>query len=59
MTYIETGEGWPFLASALDLHSRKVVGWAFAQSLHTTLPLAALRMALAQRAPRPRPAPPQ
>ena len=51
MTCLETGEGWLFLASVLDLHSRKVVGWAFAQSLPTTLPLAALRMALAQRRP--------
>jgi putative transposase len=51
MTYIETGEGWLFLAIVLDLHSRKVVGWAFAESLHTALPLAALRMALCQRRP--------
>jgi len=51
MTYIETAEGWLFLAVVLDLHSRRVVGWAFAQSLHTALPLAALRMALCQRRP--------
>ena len=51
MTYIQTCEGWLFLAVVLDLHSRKVVGWAFAQSLHTALPLAALRMALGQRRP--------
>lgn len=51
MTYLETAEGWLFLAVVLDLHSRKVVGWAFAQSLHTALPLAALHMALAQRRP--------
>jgi transposase InsO family protein len=51
MTYIETTEGWLFLAIVLDLHSRKVVGWAFAESLHTTHPLAALHMALGQRRP--------
>jgi putative transposase len=51
MTYLETAEGWLFLAIVLDLHSRKVVGWAFAESLHTALPLAALRMALGQRRP--------
>ena len=51
MTSIETGEGWLFLAVVLDLHSRRVVGWAFAESLHTALPLAALRMALGQRRP--------
>ena len=51
MTHIQTAEGWLLLAVVLDLHSRKVVGWAFAQSLHTALPLAALRMALGQRRP--------
>ena len=51
LTYLETTEGWLFLAIVLDLHSRKVVGWAFAESLHTALPLAALRMALSQRRP--------
>ena len=51
MTHIETGEGWLFLAVVLDLHRRKVVGWAFAESLHPSLPLAALRRALGQRHP--------
>ena len=51
MTYIDTGEGWLFFAVVLDLHSRKVLGWAFAETLHTALPLAALRMALCQRRP--------
>jgi transposase InsO family protein len=51
MTYLETTEGWLFLAVVLDLHSRRVVGWAFAESLHTALPLAALRMALEHRRP--------
>jgi transposase InsO family protein len=51
MTYLATTEGWLFLAIVLDLHSRRIVGWAFAKTLHTTLPLAALRMALHQRQP--------
>jgi transposase InsO family protein len=51
MTYLQTAEGWLFLAIVLDLHSRKVIGWAFAQSLHTALPLAALQMGLTQRRP--------
>jgi putative transposase len=51
MTYLDTSEGWLFLAIVLDLHSRMIVGWAFAESLHTALPLAALRMALGQRHP--------
>ena len=51
MTYFGTREGWLFLAVVLDLHSRKGVGWAFAESLQTALPLAAWRMALPHRRP--------
>lgn len=51
LTYIPTGEGWLFLAVVLDLYSRRVVGWAFGQTLAATLPMAALQMALVQRRP--------
>jgi putative transposase len=51
ITYIETGEGWLFLAVVLDLYSRRVVGWAFNESLATVLPLSALHMALNHRQP--------
>jgi len=51
LTYLPTTAGWLFLAVVLDLYSRRVIGWAFADSLHTALPLAALRMALRQRQP--------
>jgi putative transposase len=53
ITYIETGEGWLYLAGVLDLFSRRLVGWAMGSSLDTALPLAALLMALRQRQPRP------
>ena len=53
LTYLETTEGWLYLAVVLDLASRRVVGWAFSLDLRTPLPLAALRMALAQRRPPP------
>lgn len=51
ITYVETGEGWLYLAGVLDLHSRKIVGWAMEDHLRTSLPLAALHMALQQRQP--------
>jgi putative transposase len=51
ITYIETAEGWLFLAVVLDLYSRRVVGWAFNESLATVLPLSALQMALNHRQP--------
>ena len=41
--------GWCYLAVVLDMASRRIVGWAAQPTLDTSLPLAALRMALAQR----------
>lgn len=49
ITYIETGEGWLFLAGVLDLYSRKLVGWAMSDRVDTKLVLNALQMAHQQR----------
>ncbi len=46
ITYVPTAEGWLYVAGVLDLYSRRLVGWAFGESLETSLPLAALPMAL-------------
>jgi len=51
ITYIETAEGWLYLASILDLFSRKVVGWAMADHMEASLVEEALKMALLQRQP--------
>lgn len=51
ITYIPTGEGWLYLAMVLDLYSRKIVGWAFSDSLATPVVLDALTMAVQQRQP--------
>ncbi len=51
ITYIPTGAGFLFLAVVLDAWSRRVVGWAMASHLKTTLVLQALEMALGQRRP--------
>jgi transposase InsO family protein len=53
ITYIETGEGWLYLAAILDVWSRRVVGWACGPTLHVSLVLAALQVALRQRKPPP------
>jgi putative transposase len=53
ITYIETAEGWLYLASILDLFSRKVVGWAMADHMEASLVEDALKMALQQRQPEP------
>jgi len=50
-TYIDTAEGWLYLAVVLDLFSRKVVGWAMAEQMTTALVENALRMALRARQP--------
>ena len=39
------------MATELDLHSRRLVGWAMSARLTTDLVLAALRMAIEQRRP--------
>jgi len=51
ITDIETAEGWLYLASILDLFSRKVVGWAMADHMEASLVEDALKMALQQRQP--------
>jgi putative transposase len=51
ITYIDTAEGWLYLAPVLDLYSRLVVGWAMADHMETSLVEAALEMALVRRHP--------
>jgi len=51
ITYIDTAEGWLYLAVILDLFSRKVVGWAMAAHMEASLVQQAWRMAVSQRAP--------
>ena len=51
ITYLATKEGWLYLAVLLDLHSRRVVGWALSTTLEQTLPRQALERALALRQP--------
>lgn len=51
ITYIETDQGWLYLATVMDLYSRKIVGWAMADHLRAELPLAALAMAITIQRP--------
>ena len=51
ITYIETREGWLYLAGILDLYSRKIVGWAMGERIDSALVLKALDMALLHRQP--------
>jgi transposase InsO family protein len=53
ITYLWTAEGWLYLAAVLDLHSRKVVGWAMSSRIEAALVREALCMALGRRGPAP------
>jgi putative transposase len=51
ITYINTWEGFLYLAFILDIYSRRVVGWSMATHLRTELVVDALEMALWRRNP--------
>jgi putative transposase len=51
ITYIDTQEGWLYLAAILDRYSRKIVGWAMSERIDTDLVLKAFDMALLHRQP--------
>ena len=51
ITYIDTAEGFLYLASLEDVFSRKIVGWAMDEHMETRLVEQALHMALARRQP--------
>ena len=53
ITYVMTWEGWAYLATVIDLASRKVVGWALADHMRTELVEDALKMAFLTRRPPP------
>lgn len=49
ITYVPTDEGWLYLAGVMDRASRRLIGWATGPTLESSLPSAALAMALSQR----------
>lgn len=51
ITYLSTGQGWLYLAAVRDGCSRRVLGYAFSDSLHTDVVESALRRAVAFRDP--------
>jgi transposase InsO family protein len=51
ITYIQTDEGWLFLAVVIDLFSRQVVGWSLRADMTRDIVIDALRMAWFKRHP--------
>jgi putative transposase len=46
ITYIPTDEGWLYLAVIMDMHTRRIVGWAMRDHMRSELTIAALMMAI-------------
>lgn len=46
ITYLWSDEGWLYLATVIDLYSRRVVGWSMSERMTAALVCDALRMAL-------------
>ena len=53
ITYLWTADDWDFLATVIDLYSRRVVGWAMSSVIDAQLVIDALQMAVGQRRPEP------
>jgi transposase InsO family protein len=53
ITYLRTTQGWAYLATVIDLASRRVVGFSIANHMRTSLIEAAMREALHNRQPKP------
>jgi len=51
ITYIPTNEGWVYLATVIDLYSRKIVGHSISDNMKTSLVNQALTMAIKRRNP--------
>jgi len=51
ITYIDTQQGWLYLAIVMDLYSRRIVGWSMDRWIGRHLVLDALTMALGHRSP--------
>lgn len=49
VTYIKTWDGWAYLATVIDVYSRKVIGFSVANHFRTDLTKEAIRSAIATR----------
>ena len=51
ITYVPTSEGWLYLATVIDLFSRKIIGWSMSNNMKADLVNNVLLMAIWQRKP--------
>ena len=50
ITYIHTWEGWVYLATVIDCHTKKIIGWSMADHLKASLACDAMTMAASNMA---------
>ena len=53
LTYLRLGKRWRYLATVMDLFSRRIIGWTLARNRTTDVTLRALKRAIALRDPKP------
>lgn len=53
LTYLRLGKRWRYLATVMDLFSRRIVGWTLSRNRTTEVTLRALKRAIALRVPEP------
>jgi len=53
ITYVKTWDGWAYIATVIDLHSRAIVGYAVDKHMRTSLVIEAMAMAVEKRNPTP------
>ncbi len=51
ITYVRTREGWLYLATVMDLWSRRIVGWSMSSTIDVQLVSRAFNMAVRSRCP--------
>jgi transposase InsO family protein len=49
ITYVQVGNGWLYVASVIDIRSRRVLGWSMAPHMRTGLVIDAMNAAVAAR----------
>lgn len=53
VTYLRTAQGWMYLAVVMDLHSRRIIGWAVSQRMTVDLVADAIKMTINLRGQHP------
>ena len=53
LTYLRLGKRWRYLATVMDLFSRRIIGWTLARKRTTEVTLRALKRAISARTPKP------